>query len=192
MNIQQLNLEEKYYQKEPIVEILDENIAAAAFELANLQGFINSSEDELELAKFDLREIEEKEAGMMNFSREVESSRKLYETFLQRVKETNEAQNLQVSNVKIIESALLPLKPISPNILKITLLFYLISFGLIFFILVYFEFNSNTVVEPSHLESLDIPILATLPSVKNIGKGYHLSQIFLEDIDSEFSESIRT
>ena len=38
------------------------------------------------------REIEEKEAGMMNFSREVETSRKLYETFLQRVKETNEAQ----------------------------------------------------------------------------------------------------
>ena len=40
---------------------------------------------------------------MMNFSREVESSRKLYETFLQRLKETNEAQNLQVSKLKIIE-----------------------------------------------------------------------------------------
>ena len=31
---------------------------------------------------------------MLKFSREVESSRKLYESFLQRVKETNEAQNL--------------------------------------------------------------------------------------------------
>ena len=99
------------------------------------------------------------------------------------MKETNEVKELQSSNVRIIQSALLPLKPISPNILKIVLLFYLISFGLIFFILVYFEFNSNTVVEPSHLESLDIPILATLPSVKSIGKGYHLSQIFLEDIE---------
>ena len=45
----------------------------------------------------ELRTIEEKESGMLQLSREVESSRKLYESFLQRVKETNEAQNLQVS-----------------------------------------------------------------------------------------------
>ena len=71
-------------------------------------------------------------------------------------------------------------------------MFYLISFGLIFCTLIYFEFNTNTVIEPSNLESLNIPILATLPSVKNIAKGYHLSQMFIEDVDSEFSESIRT
>ena len=75
------------------------------------------------------------------YVREVETNNRIYETFLQRMKETNEVKELQSSNVRIIQSALLPLKPISPNILKITLLFYLISFGLIFFILVYFEFN---------------------------------------------------
>ena len=48
------------------------------------------------------RDIEEKESGMMKFAREVESSKKLYESFLQRVKETNEAQNLQVSKLKMI------------------------------------------------------------------------------------------
>ena len=42
------------------------------------------------------------------------------------------------------------------------------------------------------LRSLNIPVLATLPSVKKIDKGYHLSQMFLEDVNSEFSESIRT
>ena len=42
------------------------------------------------------------------------------------------------------------------------------------------------------MKNLDIPILATLPSVKKLDKGYHLSQIFLEDVDAEFSESIRT
>ena len=48
---------------------------------------------------------------MLKFSREVESSRKLYESFLQRVKETNEAQNLQVSRLKVIETPNLPLNP---------------------------------------------------------------------------------
>ena len=33
----------------------------------------------------ELRILEEKESGMLKFSRELESSRKLYETFLQRV-----------------------------------------------------------------------------------------------------------
>jgi len=181
-----LNLENR------LIEILDENIAAAAFELANLQGFINSSEDELEMAKFDLQELEEKDVALQQYVRDVETNNRIYETFLQRMKETNEVKELQSSNVRIIQSALLPLKPISPNILRITFLFYLITFGLVFCSLVYFEFNTNTVVEPSHLESFNIPILATIPSVKNISKGYHLSQMFLEDVDSEFSESIRT
>ena len=173
-------------------EILDENIAAAAYELGNLKGFISISEEELNNAKFDLQDLEEKDVALKQFVREVETNNKIYETFLQRMKETNEVKELQSSNVRIIQNALLPFSPISPNISKIVIMFYLISFGLIFCTLVYFEFNTNTVIEPSNLESLDIPVLATLPSVKNIAKGFHLSQIFIEDVDSEFSESIRT
>ncbi len=173
-------------------EILDENIAAAAFELANLQGFIKSSEEELDLAKFDLQELEEKDVALQQFVREVETNNKIYETFLQRMKETNEVKELQSSNVRIIQTALLPLLPISPDIPKITFLFYFLSFAVIFALLTYFEFNSNTVIEPSNLETLNIPVLATLPSVKKINKGYHLSQMFIEDVNSEFSESIRT
>jgi capsular exopolysaccharide synthesis family protein len=173
-------------------EILDENIAAAAFELANLQGFIKSSKEELDRAKFDLQDLEEKDVALQQFVREVETNNKIYETFLQRMKETNEVKELQSSNVRIIQNALLPLLPISPNITKITLVFYFLSFGILFALLIYFEFNSNTVIEPSNLEALNIPVLATLPSVKRLDKGYHLSQMFIEDVNSEFSESIRT
>ena len=173
-------------------EILDENIAVAAYELSNLKGFITISEEELNQAKFELQDLEEKDVALKQFVREVETNNKIYETFLQRMKETNEVKELQSSNVRIIQNALLPLLPISPNITKITLMFYILSFGFIFTLLIYFEFNSNTVIEPSNLESLNIPVLATLPSVKNINKGYHLSQMFIEDVNSEFSESIRT
>ena len=173
-------------------EILDENIAAAAFELSNLKSFITSSEEELDLAKEDLQLLEEKDIELQKYSREVEITSKIYETFLQRMKETNEVKELQSSNVKIIQAALLPAKPISPNIKRITIMSYLISLLIIFSLLIYFEFNRNAVVEPSNLEQLDIPIFATLPSVKKLDKGYHLSQMFLEDVNSEFSEAIRT
>ena len=173
-------------------EILDENIAASAFELSNLKGFIKTSEEELESAKQDLQGLEEKDVALQQFVREVETNNRIYETFLQRMKETNEVKELQSSNVRIIQNALLPISPISPNIQKITIMFYLLSFGFIFCGLVYLEFNSNTLIEPSNLESLNIPVLATLPSVRKIDKGYHLSQMFIEDVNSEFSESIRT
>ena len=96
-------------------DILDENIQQKAFELSNLDNFIKLSDEELQKATDELRVIEEKEAGMLKFSREVESSRKLYESFLQRVKETNEAQNLQVSKLKVIETPNLPSNHFSPK-----------------------------------------------------------------------------
>ena len=108
------------------------------------------------------------------------------------MKETNEVKELQSSNVRIIQSALLPILPISPNITKITMMFYLISLLGLYSVLVYFEFHSNTVVEPSNLDILNIPVLATLPSVKKLDKGFHLSQLFIEDVNAEFSESIRS
>ena len=80
--------------KVQLKDILDENIQQKAFELSNLDNFIKLSEEELQKATDQLRDLEEKEAGMLKFSREVDSSRKLYESFLQRVKETNEAQKL--------------------------------------------------------------------------------------------------
>src|SRR5210317_423825 len=109
-------------------KILDETIQKKAFELSNLQTFINLSNEELDKAKKELRLIEEKEAGMMKFVREVESSRKLYETFLQRVKETNEAQNLQVSKMKIIETPSLADKPFSPQPNKNFIVALILSF----------------------------------------------------------------
>ena len=148
-----------------LIEILDENIAAAAFELANLKNFITSSEAELDKAKFDLQELEEKDSALQKYVREVQMTSKIYETFLQRMKETNEVKELQSSNVKIIQAALLPSQPISPNIPRITMMFYMFSVLGLYGLLVYFEFNRNSVVEPSNLEALDIPVLVTLPSV---------------------------
>ena len=45
---------------------------------------------------------------MQKYVREVEMTGKIYETFLLRMKETNEVKELQSSNVKIIQAALLP------------------------------------------------------------------------------------
>ena len=173
-------------------EEINLGIEQKAFELSNLDGFIKLSENELKKATEELQIIEEKESGMMKFLREVQSSKKLYESFLQRVKETNEAQNLQVSKLKIIEMPSLSQSPISPQPRKNFILALLLSFMGFFSLVFYKELNLSVVKSPEAIESLDIPQVGVLPRVTKIQKGYHILQMFLEDSDSNFSESIRS
>ena len=172
--------------------ILDENIQQKAFELSNLDNFIKLSEEELQKATDELRVIEEKEAGMLKFTREVDSSKKLYESFLQRVKETNEAQNLQVSRLKVIETPNLPLLPFSPKPNQNTILAYLISFFGLFILMYYREMNSSVIKSPEAIDSLSIPQIGVLPRVDKLKRGYHILQMFVEDGASSFSEAIRS
>jgi len=178
--------------KVQLKDILDENIQQKAFELSNLDNFIKLSDQELQKATDELRIIEEKEAGMLKFSREVESSRKLYESFLQRVKETNEAQNLQVSKLKVIETPNLPLKPFSPQPIKNFLLAFLISFIGVYGLLYFREMNSSVIKSPEAIDSLKIPQIGILPRVDKLKRGYHILQMFVEDGASSFAEAIRS
>ena len=173
-------------------KILDETIQKKAFELSNLKTFINLSNEELDKAKNELRLIEEKEAGMMKYVREVESSRKLYETFLQRVKETNEAQNLQVSKIKIIETPSLPDEPFSPNPNLNFIIAIIISFFGFYGLIFYREMNTSTISSPDTIENYGLTHIGILPKVENLKKGFHILQMFLENPESNFSESIRS
>jgi len=127
--------------------IINENIQKKTFELTNFKNSIDINENDLEKATKELRELEGKESGMLKYSREVESSRKLYETFLQRVS--------------------------------------------VYFYLFYRDLNSSTVKDPTTLEMFDTLILGSLPKVNINRKGFHMMQMYLEDNESAFSESIR-
>src|SRR6056300_134126 len=174
-----------------LVKIINDNIDKKTFELTNLKNSIDINKKSLNKATKELRNLEEKESGMLKFSREVESSRKLYGTFLQRVKETNEAQNLQISNVKIIEEPIASSNPVSPNIKKNCVLAFLISSIGVYFYLFYRDLNSSTVKDPTSLEMFNTLILTSLPKVNISRKGFHMMQMYIEDNESAFSESIR-
>ena len=172
--------------------LVEDVIERKAFELSNIKSFIETSKKNLEKAKDELRETEEKEAGMMNFTREVESSRKLYETFLQRLKETNETQNLQISKLSIIEKPFLPKKPFSPKPKQNFIIALFSSLTLFYALIFYREMNSTVIKTPEALDHLNIPQIGVLPTVHDIRKGYHILQNFLEDSESNFSEAIRS
>lgn len=178
--------------KKQMQRIVEDVIERKVFELSNIINFIDSSNKNLEIAKNELREIEEKEAGMLNFVREVESSRKLYETFLQRQKETNEAQNLQISKLQIIERPNFAEKPFAPKPKKNFIIAFISSVVLFYSLIFYREMNSSIIKTPEALDHLNIPQIGILPKVLDIKKGYHILQNFIEDSESNFSEAVRS
>ncbi len=178
--------------KKQMQRIVEDVIERKVFELSNIINFIDSSNKNLEIAKNELREIEEKEAGMLNFVREVESSRKLYETFLQRQKETNEAQNLQISKLQIIERPNFAEKPFAPKPKKNFIIAFISSVVLFYSLIFYREMNSSIIKTPEALDHLNIPQIGVLPKVLDIKKGYHILQNFIEDSESNFSEAVRS
>ena len=188
--IQAIN--QKKNLKKQLKKILNTNIEQKAFELSNLNSFIKLSEREMDKVTSELRDIEEKESGMLKFTRELESSKNLYQSFLQRVKETNEAQNLQVSKVKILESPSLPSRHFYPNPKKNAFLACIISsFGL-FALLFFKEMNSSALRNTEAIESLDILQLGVLPRVEKTKENLDIIQMFSSDNESHFAESIRS
>ncbi len=63
----------------------------------------------------ELRDISGKLFELDKLEREVDSNRKLYETFLERFKEAQIANNYNVTNVRVIDSAQVPNVPVRPN-----------------------------------------------------------------------------
>ena len=173
-------------------KILNENIEQKAFELSNLNSFIKLSNKEMEKLTDELRDIEEKESGMLRYTRELESSKKLYESFLQRIKETNEAQNLQVSKLKILETPNLPGSHFYPNPFKNSLIAFIISFISIYALFFLREINADALKNTEAINSLNILQLGTLPHVEMDKNDIDILQKFSADNESIFSESIRS
>ena len=178
--------------KKQLRKILNTNIEQKAFELSNLDSFIKLSEREMDKVTSELRDIEEKESGMLKFTRELESSKNLYQSFLQRVKETNEAQNLQVSKVKILESPNLPGSHFYPKPKKNSLIAFFISAFGGFALLFFKEMNSSALRNTEAIESLDILQLGVLPRVVKTKENLDIIQMFSSDNESHFAESIRS
>ena len=184
--------DQKKNLKKQLKKILDTNIEQKAFELSNLDSFMKLSEREMDKVTSELRDIEEKESGMLKFTRELESSKNLYQSFLQRVKETNEAQNLQISKLKILESPNLPVSHFYPSPKKNSFIAFVVSSFGIFALLFFKEMNSSALRNTDAIESLNILQLGVIPRVEKIKENLDIIQMFSSDNESHFAESIRS
>ena len=127
--------------------------------------------------------------------REAESERAMYGILLTRMKETDITGALKTSNIRIIDPAEIPRRPIKPkkklNILIAAMVGLTLGVGLAFFL----EYIDNTVKSPEDVEKyLKIPLLGVLSHVKIQfgGKSAPSELVAHEMPKSVFAEAVRS
>jgi len=145
-------------------------------------------------SKSQIQGLDRKQNQIQMLQREVDSNRKLYETFLERAKETDITGNMDVSKVRLIERAVVPQTPYKPRkkLWVATALLMGLFLGVSLALLR--AYLDDTVKTPLDLEQIaGVPALTVLPIVRRTGKrGERLARMELDEPGSVFSEGIRT
>lgn len=157
----------------------------AANQERSLQGQVNG-------LKGDVLDLRDRSIQYNILQRELDTTRAMYETLLQRYKEIAVTGDVVANNISIIDSARPPAKPSKPDILINLALAALFGLGLGVVAALVLEALDETLATPDDVEKkLGVPVLGVVPL---LDKG-QTTAAALADIRSGFSEayySLRT
>lgn len=149
-------------------------------------------ERQLSQAKVSLQDVNRKEIRLRELEREVDTNRKLFNMFLTRAKETEEARGLQNALARIVDPAFVPNEPVKPNkVLAVIVMFFassLVAGGIAFFV----DSMKNTVRTGDDVErKLGSSLLGYLPLVKR-PKSETTFEGYVSNQDGHFAEAVRS
>ncbi|WP_339726351.1 polysaccharide biosynthesis tyrosine autokinase [uncultured Paraglaciecola sp.] len=169
-----------------IVEGIKSDFNLARQQVTNIENLINkerASIQSLQGSNFTLTALE----------REVENNRRIYESFIGRLMETNIRGDFTASNVQVIDSATVPKSPIKPNVKLIIVLSGLFG-GFLGVVLAFVrEAMHNTYRTTDAVEeNLNVPALGVTMALKKKEAHGIPEMEYINDTRSVFAESINT
>lgn len=141
--------------------------------------------------KSEVQEFNRKEFQLLELQREVDTNRQLYEIFFTRIKETGQAGGFERPHARILDSALVPTRPVSPN-KRLSLTIALVC-GLILGCLaaVLLDILDDTVRGPDEvMDKMGVPLLGATPRVDTDADG--AIEHYWQNPHSQYAEALRT
>lgn len=167
-----------------VVESVKNEYLSAVGEERSLQSALDSQKTEaLSLNRKGI------EYGVLQ--REAESNKQIYESLMQRTKETDIASDRKSTNIRVVDQAETPKAPISPNLRRSFMLSLIagltLSLGLVFFV----DYLDSRLKTPQDLKAyLGVPFLGLIPAVP---RGKDVGNPLLTDIGpGGFAEAFKT
>ncbi len=144
--------------------------------------------DEVEAAL----ELNKRSLVYNKLAREVDSDRALYESVLNRIKETTLTKEIKPSKVRVVQQAQVPELPVKPNKVKVALLgiFVGLGGGILFALFLGSLDRSLKTVDQTE-EFLGVPVVSAIPRFTGAPKGKR-KLINSDDADSCEAEAFRT
>jgi len=126
--------------------------------------------------------------------REVESNETIYNTLLQRLKETEVSSAIKASSIQVVDYAQIPVIPFKPNVTLNLLFACIVGLGGGVFLAFFLEFFDNTVKTSEEVrDKLRLPVLGgVFESNQADSLGSPVEKSFLLDPRSHIAESFRT
>ncbi len=138
--------------------------------------------------------LEERATQYKILQREVETNKSIYQSLLQRSKEIEATIGAAVTNIQIVDRAILPLYPFKPKVafnLICGIILGLLAGIITAFI---FEYFDNTIKSPDEMaDKYRIPVLGLIPFDKNVmDDRMSMSMKFYNEPRSPIAEAFRT
>jgi len=155
-----------------------------------------SIERALGQSKNDIQSLNRKEFQLGVLEREVAQNRNLYDMFVNRLKETSAASDMQTTVARVIDPAVLPMRAYSPRKLEIIGAATVVALLIAAMLAILLDRLSNTLNSTAEVEQrLGTPALGVLHLIKGAAarrKGFISELAFFNDSQSAFAESVRT
>jgi succinoglycan biosynthesis transport protein ExoP len=125
--------------------------------------------------------------------RDVQSSKQMYESLMQRAKETGISAALKTTNIRVVDAAGLPRSPVSPR-KQLSMILGVLGGGMVALVLVFFfEFIDNRIKTPDEItKHLGLPFLGLIPALNPKTCAYPLLDNGVPPNFGEAFRSIRT
>lgn len=203
-------LKQRYGPKHPRMIEARERLASARKNLqAEIGRVITAIEREYEIAaaneraisrnvsvsKKEIQEINRKEYRLSVLEREVETNRNLYNTFLQRIRETDVAEDKTSSTIaRIVDPAVPPIWAHKPNRKLIVISALILAFAVSLLLAFLVEHLDNTLKETVDITNrLKRSVMGSLPRLSSkLTKPGMAETAYLSDSAPLFSEAIRS
>jgi exopolysaccharide transport family protein len=174
-------LSKKYGAKHPqMIAIKSELRTLQKRKKTEISRVVNSLKNEYEVAqarenslkaalakqKQELLDLNQKAISYGVLRREAESAREMYELLIKRFKETTLTEDMRTGNIRIVDQAEVPRRPVKPNkslnLALAVVLGLFFSLGMAFF----FEYLDNTIKNADDIKRyLKIPFLGPVPAL---------------------------
>ncbi len=144
--------------------------------------------------KRDVGEINRKESKLISLERDVEANKNIYETFLDRYKETSAVSELQPLNARVVDPAVIPSEAAKPKKALIILIALVLSFIVATMIAFLIEALDNTMDNAQDVEEkLHLSVLGIVPIIKVwLNKEQKVLRYYTNNKKTSFAENIRT